>query len=397
MIRKATIAYCIFTIALAYIISPWFFEKAFLFNELLSAIGLLLLIYKRFRIGKDWISICMVLLIIWGSVHAVTSLFRMDSFYYYLRNMVILYSMFAFFIGFYCFKYLGNYINKIRTALRQYIGVFVFIPLPRFLFERFGMSMLFPALFKKASNRWVPYLLLVINIIYAIVYDSLTAVVLTAFYIFLFISPGYKFFSQAVTILAIVFVSLFIYLQPYLSLISWDYSHYNTIGIYHVIRSHPILSLDGNSTWRLVLWKEIIVDNFPANIFGLGFGTPALRYYPVADYSKLDSLPYVLGSHNSFVYLYGRLGIIYALLIIPIYIRVFKEYFYYKSYYYSNNHILLFWSFFASTIIALFNPALESPIYASGYWLLLGFVAKAIHTRYLLTHKKNIIESPVYT
>jgi len=370
--------------ALCYIISPWFFEKAFLFNELFAAIGLFLLIYKRLRIGKDLISICMAMLLLWGSVHAITSLFRMDSFYYYLRNMVILYSMMAFFIGFYCLKYLGNYINKIRTTLRLYIGIFVFFPLPRFLFERFGMSMLFPALFKKATNPWVPYIILSINIVYGIVYNSLTALILAAFYFFLFISPGYRFFKQVVTIMLVSFVAMFIYLQPNLSLITWDYSHYNTIGIHHVIRSHPILSIDGNSTWRLVLWKEIIVDNFPVNIFGLGFGTPALRYYPVADYSKLASLPYVLGAHNSFVYLFGRLGIIYVLLITPIYIKIFKEYFYYKSYYYSNNQILIFWSFFASTMIALFNPALESPIYASGYWMLLGFVARAIHNRIYL-------------
>jgi len=64
-----------------------------------------------------------------------------------------------------------------------------------------------------------------------------------------------------------------------------------------------------------------------------------------------------------------------------IYIRIFREYFYFKRYYYSNSHIFIFWSFFAVTVIALFNPALESPIYASGYWLILGFTARAINNR----------------
>src|SRR6202035_2377594 len=118
-------------------------------------------------------------------------------------------------------------------------------------------------------------------------------------------SPGYRFFMQVVSICFLVFALVFIYLQPNLSLIANRYSPYDQVGIFDVIHSHPLLSLDGNSTWRLVLWNQIIVDNFPGNLFGLGFGTPVLKYYPVEDYSKLQTLPYVLGSHNSFVYLFG--------------------------------------------------------------------------------------------
>jgi hypothetical protein len=101
----------------------------------------------------------------------------------------------------------------------------------------------------------------------------------------------------------------------------------------------------------------------------------------VEDFTKIPTLPYVLGAHNSFVYLFGRLGILYVLIIANVYRCIFKEYFYYKRYYYSNNQIMLFWSFLAITGIALFNPTLESPIYASAYWLILGFTARAIHQR----------------
>ncbi|MBC7903779.1 MAG: hypothetical protein H7Y27_10160 [Gemmatimonadaceae bacterium] len=147
------------------------------------------------------------------------------------------------------------------------------------------------------------------------------------------------------------------------------------------MKSHPILNLDGNNTWRLVLWNQLIVDRFPANIFGIGFGTPALYYYPIADYSKLESLPYVMGAHNSYVYLFSRLGVVYLLLIVPIYAIIFREYFKFKNYYRANNEILIFWSFFAITIISLFNPTLETPIYAGGYWMMMGFVARCISLR----------------
>src|SRR4030095_9236956 len=106
MIRKTTIAYLIFTIAVCYIITPWFFERNFFFNEILALSGLLVLGYKRFKTGNDIISICVVLLLTCGLLHLFTSLARQDSIYYYFRNAVIAYSIFAFFIGFYLLKYL---------------------------------------------------------------------------------------------------------------------------------------------------------------------------------------------------------------------------------------------------------------------------------------------------
>jgi hypothetical protein len=381
MIRKQTIVYLVFTAFLLYIISPWFFAKKLLFNEFLSLTGLMILGYKRFRTGSDPITQSMIVLILWGIIHAIVSLFRMDTFYYYLRNLVIVYSMVAFFVGYYCMPYLGGYVNRIRRFLKWYIGIFIFIRLPRYLFERFGMATLFPALFRNARNKWLPLTLIVLNLIYAVTYDSFTAFALAAFFMFLFLSPGYRFFMQVLTIGFVLFAIVFAYLQPNLSLISHHYSYYSQRAIYEVIRSHPLLSIDGNSTWRLVLWKQIIVDHFPVNIFGMGFGTPILKYFPVEDFSKISTLPYVLGAHNSFVYLFGRLGIIYVILIANIYLNVFQEYFYYKAYYFANNNLLIFLSFFALTFIALFNPALESPIYASGYWLVLGFTARSIAER----------------
>jgi len=379
--RKATIAYLIFTVAVLYIISPWFFEKKLLFNELLALSGFFIFVYKRMHIGNDPVSICMALLLGWSAVHVVTSLLRMDTLYFYFRNLVIFYSMMAFFIGFYLLRYLGPFIRKIRTALRIYIGTFLFIPLPRTLFERFGVAMLFPALFRNAAKQWVAFLLVVMCIIYGISYDSFTSMLMAAFFVLVFISPGYKFFIQVMACAFVIFAAVFIYLHPNLSLISYNWTFYGYNPIYNVMGSHPLLDIDGNSTWRLVLWNQLIVDDFPANIFGLGFGTPALKYYPVEDYSKLHTLPYVLGGHNSFVYLFARLGIVYVLLTVYMYLVIFKEYYYHKAYYYANNEVLVFWSFFAVSVIASFNPALESPIYASAYWMLLGFVARAIYNR----------------
>lgn len=379
MIRKSHIAYCIFLIILCYLIWPWIFAKKFLFNELIAVIGMLMLAFKRFKVGTDTISICIMTLLLWGAVHCIISLARMDSLYYYLRNMVLIYSIAAFFIGFYCLKYLNDFISKIRSLLKA-ISTLSFIPISG-LVERFNMSVIFPALFQKAVWRKTLIWLVVLNTIYGIAYDAFTTLVLASFYLFLLVCPGYKFFKQVTIVGFLCFTAVFIYLQPNLSLISVGFNPFSYDAIFNVMKSHPILSLDGNSTWRMVLWKQVIVDNFPGNMFGMGLGTPLLKYFPVEDFNKLPDLPYILGAHNSFVYLFGRLGIIYPVLAIAYYRSIFREYFYHKQYYYGNNQILLFWSFFASTIIAVFNPALESPIFATGYWLMLGFVARAIYNR----------------
>ncbi len=386
MIRKSTIAYLIFTLAVCYIITPWIFEKQFLFNEILSVTGLIILAYKRFKVGNDVISICMIFLLSWCGLHLITSLFLQDSFIYYIRNSVIVYSMFSFFIGFYLLKYLHNYINRIRHFLRYYIGFFLFVYTPM-LFERYGVSTLFPALFKRARHALVPILLITINIIYAFTYSSSTAMMIALFLFLLFISPGYKFFKQTATLFIICCALLFIYLHPNLSRIKNQFSPRNNKGISEVMHSHPLLAIDGNTTWRLILWDQIIVDRFPENLYGIGFGTPMLKYFPIEDYKKLKTLPYVLGAHNSFIYLFGRLGLVFILISIIIYSAVFREYFYFKDYYYSKNQVFIFWSFFAITIIALFNPVLESPLFASAYWLLLGFTARCIYNRKLSNKK----------
>jgi O-Antigen ligase len=387
MIRKKTIAYLIFFATICYIITPWFFERTFFINELLAGTGLLLLTYKRFKVGNDLISICMVLLLAWSGIHLFTSLLRQDSMYYYLRNSVIVYSMFTFFIGFYLLKYLSGFIAWIRNILRYYIGIFLFIPLPLSFFERYGVSTLFPSLFKNARYRLLPLFLIVMNIIYALTYASATALMIATFLFLVFISTGYKFFRQTITIGIIAMAILFIYLQPNLALIKNQFSPRTTKAIHEVMHSNPLLAVDGNTTWRLVIWNQILVDRFPANIFGLGFGTPVLKYYPIEDYKKLSTLPYVMGGHNSFIYLFGRLGIIYLIIIISVYIKIFKEYFYHKQYYYTTSQIFVFWSFFIITVMALFNPILESPLFASAYWMLLGFTARCIYNRKLIDTK----------
>lgn len=389
---KSLNCYFILTIFIVYVITPWFFEKNFFFNEVLSLSGVCILFYKRNNIPNSYIFRCIFLLIGWNFVHLIISLVRMDSVLYYLRNSVIFYSTFTFFAGYFLFPYFLVYMEYIRKFLQAYVGVFLFIPLPRTMFERFGVAMLFPFLFQRVANRWLLPLLIAINVVYAVTYQSSTALFLALFYGILWVVPGYKAFKQMVGAGLALFAIFFIAMLPNLNLVA---NPGETHGIYDVINSNWILGLDGNSTWRLVLWKQVIVDHFPSNIFGIGFGTPMMKYFPVEDKAKVSSLPYVLGAHNSFIYLFGRLGIIYLIIAVMMYRSVFIEYFYHKTYYYTTKRIFFFWSFFAISIIAMFNPTLESPIFSGAYWFILGLLAKAIYERNCIqnleTGNENIV------
>ncbi len=378
---KKNIAYGFFLIALFYLISPFFFEKILLLNELLAAGGLGILIYRRGLIGYDTISLCMAGLIGWGLLHAVSSLLRMDSLYYYLRNSVILYSMFIYFIGFYCLAEWRKFIDGIRNWLRVYLGWILFYPNIAILYERFGLSTLFPTMIRKPSARWVPWFIIGINFIYGITYSSLTAWIVAVFFILLFTVPGYRFFKQCMVVFFSLITLVFIYIIPNLGLIKYRYNYYNWDGYSDVAKSMWFLRIDPNTTWRLILWRQVIVDKFPGNLAGIGFGTPMFKYLAIADYSKLETLPYVLGAHNGYLYLFGRLGLPYVFFTLVMYRTIFREYFYFKAYYYATREILLFWSFFSISILCSFNPSLESPIYAGAYWLMLGLTARVIYNR----------------
>ena len=378
--KKRHIAFGLFFLAILYIVLPYFFEKKFFLNEILAFSGFLVFTYKGFKIERSLIVTLVILLIGVSFFHAIISVFRADSFYYYLRNLVIAYSMFSFFLGYFLFPYLKIFLNQMGVFIKTYVLVFLIIPVV-FIYDRFGMSVFFPLVIKRIPRHYILLLLALLTGVYSISYESSTILILSAFYLFLFLCRSFLLFKITIAVAILSFTTVFIYLLPYLSIEQYGYSHFSTDAIWMVIRSHPILEIDPNSTWRLVIWKQIIVDLFPSNILGIGFGTPALKYFPIEDYSKLSTLPYVLGAHNSFIYLFGRLGIAFVILIAAIYSKIFKEFFLNRSYYYSNLGVLFFYSFFAISSVAIFNPSLETPIYASSYWLFLGFLAKVVHIR----------------
>ncbi|HEX4957474.1 MAG TPA: hypothetical protein VFV46_04800 [Lacibacter sp.] len=380
--KNKYIYFLLFTAALLYMTIPYFFEKYLFFNELLSLCGFGILAAHRFKTGNETISKIVLALILLGTFHAIISIFRMDSMYYYLRNSVILYSMFTYFIGYYGYKYFYTSILKIQNTFRLYYTIFLLKPAENVFFDRFSISTSLPLLFRKHKAFYTVLLISIFTIIHAYDYESATSFVAAIFLIFVFLSPSYQFFRQVVILGFLTFAFFFIYFFPNFALIHTSDQPINDyLAIKQITASNYWLGLDENSTWRLVLWYQYIVDRFPGNLIGYGFGTPVVFHFPILDIDKLATLPYVIGAHNTFVTLFCRLGILFIINIILLYTYIFKEYFQFRRHYEKSYDIFLFYSFFAFFILCFFNPALETPLHSGGYWLILGLLSAAIKKR----------------
>jgi hypothetical protein len=386
-IKKKYIAFPILTLFLCYGLNPEFFERKFLLNEFLSFLGFLTFLLYTFKGNKVVIPrsnlyrLALAVQIL-GLVHLIFSFSIKTNLYFYLRNSVIVYSIFSFFLGFYFFNFLKGYFALVRILFASFLIPTVLLGIKSFL-DRYSGSVFFPFLFRRLNIVSLTGVLL-LNIIYAITFESMTVGLISILLGGIIILRSYRLLRAAVVMGFIGFVGLLIYFAPNVEL--YKTGPYSLFGnVRAVIDSHYLLGLDHNSTWRLVFWYRLIVENFPQNILGIGLGTPLLDYIPGQDtaFSNYDDEYdiHVMGSHNTYLTVAARLGLLFPVLLVLIYRRVFREFYRWFGYYNYRRNLLIFISFFTVSIIGLFNLLLESPIYASLYWMLLGFVAKAIEVR----------------
>jgi len=389
-ISKKYIAYAILTIFLLYGILPEFFERNFYLNEILAFTGFLLFLKHSFKGSKfvlpaSSIYRLVLLLLSLGIINMFFSFFIKTNLYFYLRNAVIVYSIFAFFLGYFLFSYQRLYFNSIRNLLRVYLLPTVLLGIKPIL-DRWGGAVFFPFLFR-SFNRTSIAALLILNFIYSFTFESLTVTLVTLILLSVIIVKRYVYFRILFTAVLLFFVLMTSSLTPNIEL--YRSGPYNLFGnVEAVTQSHFLLGLDDNTTWRLVYWYRILVERFPRNIIGIGMGTPLLHYVPGMD-TYLTSVYddeydiHVMGVHNSYLTLFARLGVLYFVFLYLIYGIILKEYYGWLAYYRSRNLAFLFVSFFTVSIIGLFNLVLESPIVASLYWAMLGFLARAIHQRHV--------------
>jgi hypothetical protein len=379
----------IFVIFFLYGINNFIFERTFFFNEILSLIGFVFFLKYSFDFSNNSFylpnsKIYRLVLVLIGlsAIHLIISFFTKTNMYFYFRNSVIFYSIFTFFIGYYSFHYLLNFIGKIRHILGTYVSYALIFPSIA-LMERFMGAVFFPFLFKR-YNLISLIGIAILDIILAKRYESMTVVLVTIILIGIVILPNFFTFKAFVTIGLAAIIFIFSYFSSNFEL--YKTPPYSLFGnIEAVANSNKFLQLDGNSTWRAVFWYRLIKERFPENLIGIGFGTPLLDYKKGLDtveseYNDEHDI-HVSGCHNTYLTLSVRLGIIFLVTILIIFSTIFYEFYRYKNYYINNNLYLLFISFFSVSIIGLFNLVLESPTGASLFWGLLGFLSSAIYQR----------------
>lgn len=385
-LRKADLVLLIFTL---YGINHYIFERGLFFNELLSVIGLLLFVKYSFRGGgrilfpREVIYRSVLALMVLFLVYAVMSLGWKTNWYYYLRNLSIIYPIFTFFIGFHLYPYQAEFLERTRKWIYGFALFSFFTAIPNLIDRNAFMYWL--ALIQKDWRIRGILILVTLSVLYIMAYTSLTvAVILAAVIGILIISRYWMFASLAVLALA-AFVFVFAEAIPYLKL----YRHNNQFlfgNVHYVYAHHPWFQIDHNSSWRLIFWYRTVVELFPQNLAGIGIGTPLLPYSPdfnTTDLNHSDEyVSHVIGVHNTFITVFVRFGLLSCLFFVLIYHTVFKEFYSHRRYYQiTRNDFPLFISFIVISVVGLFNLVIETPTLASLYWVSLGFVSRAIQNR----------------
>lgn len=377
------------------------FERKLFFNELLSLLGIGFFFLKSFtnrltfKIPKSKLYKILLVYILLTTTHLIVSVFWKTNWYFYFRNAVIFYASFTFFLGFYYFEYAKRFYHKSRLFMA---GVFAFtfaIPKPTLFLDRYNSTVFFPFLFfrRNLHNFIIWGTFLVICAIYTVTYKSST-IIFTAFFlsIILFI-PRYAYFKAFTIMIFLAFLIFFISVSSSLKL--YKSGEYRLFGnVQRVYADNKLLQIDNNSSWRLILWYRVTVEEFPQNLVGLGYGTPLIPYKKRYDtaYSNHDDEhdAHVIGVHNTYLTVAVRLGIVYVFILYFIYSTVLREYYFYRRYYIQNQDVYFMIGFFAITIIGFFNLVLESPTVAALYWTFLGFVAKIIYNRKQVFREKSL-------
>lgn len=391
---KIKVSSLLLFVVLLYGVNYFLFERVLFFNELISLLGFIVFVLHSFRGNrKFWLPQSLIykavlLFLTLGMAHAILGLFIKTNWYYYFRTLSIVYSVFAFFLGFHLYDQQFAFYGKARKWVYGY-GLLAFATARVGLLDRNSFSF-WLALVQRNWRLLSVVFLFVLMGLYLLAYTSLT-VFFTGAAILLFLSlRRYASFAFLAFLGILAFTVLFVQASPYLSMYSANKDLLFGDAA-HVYAQHPWFNLDQNSSWRLIFWYRLVVEAFPATLVGLGLGTPLLPYHAGVTTTDLgypdEHIAHVIGVHNSFITLYARLGLLAIVLLAMIYHRALKEFFRYKSYYLTNrNDGGIFLGFVAITVVAMFNLVMESPTLASLYWFSTGLVARAIYARKFESH-----------
>lgn len=380
------IAIILFLLLTLFFFNSDYFERTFFFNEIISLIGFVFFLSKitrakNFKIKKGSYSFYILVFISICVFHLFYSINKMTSLYYYARNTVILYSVFSFYLGYYFFERYHAIALGFRKELLAVVSTSVVFF--KMILARYSGPILLP-LFTGIKSLSNVILLFALILIHSAKEDALSVAVIIPLFLLVFLSRSFKEFSRY--FLAGVSLIILFFLYFFDNFMLYKTGYYNYFGnVQAIYNSHPALSVDINVTWRILLWFRYIVERFPDNIIGIGFGTPMLDYIAErrSHWTGNDEIhAHVSGAHNSYLTLLLRLGVVGFYAVAMISRKVFKDYFRVRKQGKFRQYIPYYFVWIGMFSLIIFNLGLESPLRAGLFWIATGFVAK-IGTKFL--------------
>jgi len=367
--------YCFFYFCLIaylwYATHPDLTERKFFFNEVFSLIGFFLflskpILYKK----KDYIYNSVMAILFIFSAYAISSLLIFQNLYGYFRHLVLVYSIFSFFLGIRLFPIIK------KVGRRDFLFLSALLPSGDFYRTSYAVSL--PLYLSKYSKTFTSTsLVLVASTMVGVTlfYGGSTSIAIIFFLVFLYLLNN-QWKIICLFFLLSFLILLFAYMKPYLeSLPSRPY------GIDDMVLENVLFRIDGNATTRLFMWSYLFYNVFLDNLLGIGLGTVLFPF----DFIKGDLniatiydpyLEYTLGAHNSFLAILVRFGVLGILPFVGFYWKLINEFIADKKK--KDNRLLFFYfAFFMITGSALLNVILESPMHASLYWGTLGILYQA--------------------
>ena len=324
-------------------------------------------IYKR----NDYIYNTVFVILFIFSAYALISLMVFENLYGYLRNTVVVYSIFSFFLGTKLYSILAYVNNKDLLFLSALF--------PSASFYRTGYAASLPIYLSKYLKSFNGFSLLIIIVIILIVklYFGGTTSIAVILLLFL-LQLMTKKTKAMIYILSIgILIAFLIFMKPYLDLLVAN----NNINRYQILNMYPILNIDGNALTRFFFWAYIFFEIFLKNLFGIGLGTTLFPHDFILRNMRLvirdPHLEYTLGAHNSFFTIMARFGIIGLLPFIFLYMQLINDFIKDKETRKYSRIFFFYYAFFIITGCAMLNVVLESPIHASLYWGTLGMLYQA--------------------
>lgn len=141
----------------------------------------------------------------------------------------------------------------------------------------------------------------------------------------------------------------------------------------------PLNFIDPNNLWRILFWSKSLHELWSDGdiLFGKGLGVPLFNYDSPDSKFLIDANPddpnlsFTIGLHNSFIYLIVRYGVIgFLLFSIPFFSLLRRSVI--ASKLEGLDGIFTLGLIFLC-INAFFNVIMESPLYASIFWIFSGY------------------------